>query len=435
MKSGKSRKHPLLRRVLLITAICLAAILMVPFLMIGAVALFLGEPPQTPGPEPLHLRLSWVGDPHTTMVVAWDTMPGISGYDPQVEYGTAAGNLDREAAGDTRDYPGSSIDIHVVELEDLEPGTRYYYRCGNLEHGWSNEHSFVTPSLKGPFTFAAMGDSRDPYNIAGCPFYESWDNREFKVWNRACASLAGDNFDFAINTGDFVYHYRKERPWNKWFDAVELFSPRVAFMSAHGNHEHYCEAYLNRFIFPGDGLTYSFRVGNTAFICLDTGFNDDQQYELVRSQSDWLAGELARAADDCDWTVVFLHRPPYASAVHYNQEDLIEVWVPLFDEYGVDLVIGGHVHYYERSYPMKGGSVTDTSTDFYAFPDGTIYLTSGGTGAPLATPKPVQWAAVQEETYNYCLVDVLPDRTLRVTSKGFETGEIIDSFTITKGQP
>jgi 3',5'-cyclic AMP phosphodiesterase CpdA len=117
-------------------------------------------------------------------------------------------------------------------------------------------------------------------------------------------------------------------------------------------------------------------------------------------QRRWLERELASARqdDDIDWIVVFMHQVAMSSA-HFNGADIgiRRQWLPLFDTYGVDLVLSGHEHHFERSHPVRGvvpGSDLLTPAavsrqDHEADIDtrqGTVHITIGGGGHPYRVP-------------------------------------------------
>jgi 3',5'-cyclic AMP phosphodiesterase CpdA len=100
------------------------------------------------------------------------------------------------------------------------------------------------------------------------------------------------------------------------------------------------------------------------------------------AQKRWLERELARArrSDGIDWIVVCMHQVSMSSA-HFNGADLgiRENWLPLFDQYGVDLVVAGHEHHFERTFPVRG--ILPASTLLTPAPKGTDpYLMDTSTG-------------------------------------------------------
>jgi 3',5'-cyclic AMP phosphodiesterase CpdA len=134
--------------------------------------------------------------------------------------------------------------------------------------------------------------------------------------------------------------------------------------------------------------------------------NDDVVYQdggnsYVRGYSSgaqkvWLEKELAAARGDTglDWIVVCMHQVAISTADMFNGADLgiRQEWVPLFDKYGVDLVVCGHEHHYERSHPIRGwqsnATLTPipvaTQTDVIDTTKGTVHMVigGGGTSAP-----------------------------------------------------
>lgn len=95
----------------------------------------------------------------------------------------------------------------------------------------------------------------------------------------------------------------------------------------------------------------------------------------VKKQTEWLKADLA--ATNQPWIIVALHHGPYGG----NQNDaLLDKWVPLFDEFGVDLVLQGHNHEYSRSYPLKGNQIVKDG-------DGTVYVVTNAAGSKFNKKK------------------------------------------------
>jgi 3',5'-cyclic AMP phosphodiesterase CpdA len=138
------------------------------------------------------------------------------------------------------------------------------------------------------------------------------------------------------------------------------------------------------------GLWYAFTAGSVRVVSIA---NDDVCYQdsgdsYVRGYSSgaqkvWLEAELAasRADREIDWIVVCMHQVAISTADRANGADLgiREEWVPLFDKYGVDLVVCGHEHHYERSHPLRGHEANPTLTPLTAATDGKLIDTSQGT--------------------------------------------------------
>jgi hypothetical protein len=187
-------------------------------------------------------------------------------------------------------------------------------------------------------------------------------------------------------------------------------------MPALGNHENEAgngpqglRAYLTRFALPPNGSKefpgnwYAFTVGSVRFITVDTNdvvYSTDFDFPIIGysggQQKKWLAAELAAARrnPDVDWIVVWIHYPVLSSAGG-SDLGLRQQYQPLFDQYGVDLVLTGHSHDYERMYPVRGvvpGSATlqprvvSTALDDYDTSRGSVHLVIGTGGVALPTP-------------------------------------------------
>jgi hypothetical protein len=152
------------------------------------------------------------------------------------------------------------------------------------------------------------------------------------------------------------------------------------------------------------GLWYAFTVGSVRVISLA---NDDVCYQdggnsYVRgysagAQKAWLEQELKANRSDgaIDWIVVCMHQVVISTADQANGADLgiRQQWVPLFDTYGVDLVVCGHEHHYERSHPIRGQQPNptltpipqDTHTQTIDTTKGTVHMVLGGGGTSVTS--------------------------------------------------
>ncbi len=188
---------------------------------------------------------------------------------------------------------------------------------------------------------------------------------------------------FHLFNGDLCYANLAEDRVRTWWDFWENNTRSARnrpWMPSPGNHENELgngpigyQAYQTYFSVPDAagqtdvtrGLWYAFTAGSVRVISIA---NDDVTYQdggnsYVRgyssgAQKAWLEKELAATRDnrDIDWIVVCMHQVAISTADKFNGADLgiREEWVPLFDKYGVDLVVCGHEHHYERSHPIRG---------------------------------------------------------------------------------
>src|SRR5215212_3073924 len=246
-----------------------------------------------------------------------------------------------------------------------------------------------------------------------------------------------------LGLGDFSY----EDSADCWLDITKPID-NIMKISI-GNHEAPdLEKFMNHF-----GLTeqyYSFDYQNVHFISLGTEeeyldmSNVKAQEQLAFVKSDL---EKASTNPNTDWIIPFFHRIMYPSCecgiVDQYDHNLMDVYHPIFEKYGVNLVLHGHAHTYERTYPLKFNSedsdkpiVTSKDLSNYRSTDGLVVATVG-TGGVFSTRLygPSELTAVQKtDLFGFLNVDVSSDGTTLIGTfyDNNGGGEIIDQFTITK---
>ncbi|WP_369405591.1 purple acid phosphatase family protein [Streptacidiphilus neutrinimicus] len=384
--------------------------------------------PETLGAPPVEgLHLTFGEDPATQMTVSWTSEGPVR--DPQVKYGTFEGGFGRGVAAETVTYvdgvSNRTVYVHHARLEGLRPDTFYTYAA---MHGGARPDAgtFRTaPRGRRPLTFTSFGDQAVPNTV-----WQPDGNGGFKVVDAgigspAAADIVGgvEQVDplFHLLNGDLCYANISADRLATWkgFHANNSRSARFrAWMPAAGNHEDEhangpigYSAYQARFALPRNGSTdpetaglwYSFTAGSVHVVVLQ---NDDVAYQdggdnyvhgySGGAQAAWLEKDLrrARADSDIDWIVVCMHQVIISSA-DANGADLglRQAWGPLFDRYGVDLVVCGHEHHYERSLAVRGvvsGTETLTpnpvsdATESIDTSLGTVHMVlgGGGTSAP-----------------------------------------------------
>lgn len=340
-----------------------------------------------------------MGTPNSA-IVRWRTDVAT---ESRVRYGTSLGALN-----DLASDPVVTTE-HIVQVAGLQPLTRYYYEVGTGT-GWflgDTNDFFETAPLEGtalPTRIWVLGDSgtananaaavRNAYiNFAGA--------RHTDVW-----LMLGDN---AYNTGTDTEFQ------NAVFNMYWMFLQNTFLWSTRGNHESDAggATYFNIFSFPnnaqaggvasGTEAYYSFNHGNIHFICLDS-FGSSRS--ATGAQATWLNNDLASVSSD--WIIAFWHHPPYSKGSHNSDAEieLIEMRqniLPILEAGGVDLVLCGHSHSYERSFLLdghygnsgsltsamikNGGSGREDATGAYSKPtpgiaphEGTVYVVAGSSG-------------------------------------------------------
>lgn len=192
------------------------------------------------------------------------------------------------------------------------------------------------PNKAGSLKFAVIGDSGQP------------GSGQTAVANQLVAWRTRYPFEFIIMTGDNLYGRESARDYEKKFSIPykALIDQKVKFYASLGNHDD--EGQIRYELFNMEGKKYySFRPKlGVRFFSVDSNYLDNKQLE-------WLDKELA--ASGSDWKIAFFHHPLYSSGGTHGSADLQrELLEPIFLKYGVNVVIAGHEHFYERLKPQKG---------------------------------------------------------------------------------
>lgn len=364
------------------------------------------------------LHLTFGADPARQMVASWITDGPVK--HPRVLFGTPKGGFGSQVNAETRTYvdgtSGRTVYVHHAELNRLSPNTDYIYAVQH-DGATPDAGTFRTaPSGRAPFTFTSFGDQATP-EVTWTP--------ELGIGLDANTTPASKDVVTGIETvaplfhllnGDLCYanlDVDRVRTWNNFFTNNTRSARFRPWMPAAGNHEIEKQngpiglgAYQAYFKLPSTetdpelaGLWYSFTVGSVRVIVLQNDDNALQDggdvyisgYSGGR-QLAWLQKELAaaRKSRDIDWIVVAMHQVMISSS-DANGADLglREKYGPLFDKYGVDLVLCGHEHDYERSLAVRGvvrGSETLTPNPASSAKDnidtshGTVHMVLGGGG-------------------------------------------------------
>ena len=208
--------------------------------------------------------------------------------------------------------------------------------------------------------------------------------------------------DLILGLGDYSY----ESSADCWLDAIRPIynsdDPAADNMQITiGNHENSASedlnTYLQEFTLTKQfGQVYSFNVQNVHFLSMATEIS----YSSGSSQNTFVKNDLMQLLPNpnIDWIIVYFHKPMYASASSCSscsgESSLRDIYHPLFDQYGVDLVLEGHAHDYQRSLPIKfnpssksNPTITDSNRNTYNDPAGQIHAIVGTGGASFHSLK------------------------------------------------
>jgi Purple acid Phosphatase, N-terminal domain/Calcineurin-like phosphoesterase len=397
-------------------------------------------------PEQIHL--TWGEDPATSVVVSW-AAPGQAAK-PRVRIGQRV--ITAEPRQYTDGISGETVWTYHARVGGLRPGATYAYAVtadndSNAADPFSATFR-TAPRGQAAFRFTSFGDLATPNTDWALSYGQS-----------AYAVEAVESFQplFHLLNGDLCYANlnptAQPEVWRDFGNNNQTSAAGRPWMPCPGNHEvefgngpQGFTSYLTRYTLPDNqvpgfgGRWYSFRISSVLFVSLDA---DDVVYQdsgpfvagpaaltpaastgnppiepgtsfYIRGYSEgaqtaWLERTLAagRGDESVDWIVVQMHQCAVSSSANGNGSDLgiREEWLPYFDRYEVDLVLAGHDHDYERSFPLRGadrgvgrevatGAVVDTrrprpvmTTDGGVFDTstGTVHLVlgCGGTNDPL----------------------------------------------------
>lgn len=154
-------------------------------------------------------------------------------------------------------------------------------------------------------------------------------------------------FDFVLMLGDNLYGDEDPDDYYEKFELPykELLDRGVKFYASLGNHDELQQIYYEHFNMGGETY-YTFTKGEVQFFALNSNYMDAKQLE-------WLEKELKQS--EARWKVAFMHHPIYSTGRrHGPDEELRRAIEPLFQEYGVNIVLAGHEHFYQRLKPQKG---------------------------------------------------------------------------------
>lgn len=243
---------------------------------------------------------------------------------------------------------------HGVYVNGLKPDTAYLYRVGDGKN-WSDSYTFKTaPSgslSDGGFSFLIVEDMQGFTKSD----YSLWGN----VGRRALEQCP--DASFMVNLGDFTENQDNALLWKYYFTLAPGLQ-NITTVPVAGNKDD--ETFLKYFLLgTQEGVTglngyYSFNYKNVHFSVLNTG---DGNKDLAKSQVKWLTRDLSSdEAQSAAYRIVLVHKAPYSDHNHADDSEIVEIrgqLLPLFEEYGVDVVLEGHDHFYFRSKPVtEGGS-------------------------------------------------------------------------------
>ncbi|MEM6767690.1 MAG: metallophosphoesterase family protein [Bacteroidota bacterium] len=393
-----------------------------------------------PSLHPDHIMLNLTEDPSTSMSVTWRTnVEVLKGY-AEIALATAAPKFWRNATtlkAHTQSMNAMSVrgaqtisNYHSVTFTQLLPDTLYAYRVGDGRI-WSEWIQFRTaPQEEKPFSFLYVGDAQ---------------NYVLELWSRLIREgyRKAPDASFIIHAGDLINNAHYERQWHEWFQAGGFIHSMLPSMPTPGNHEYApytaeSQRVLSiqwpyQFTLPDNGpeelaeTTYFVDYQNTRLVSLNTNVMKEEQVS-------WLDSVLT--ANTKKWTIVTFHHPLFSGSSGRNNQELRDLWKPIFDKHKVDLILQGHDHTYARGRAVKPELNLTAGMNKRDY-SGTVYVVSVS-GGKMYDLMPNGWEDFEEAerdrgAENTQLFQVISIDGDKLSFEAYTaTGQLYDAFDLVK---
>jgi predicted phosphodiesterase len=353
---------------------------------------------EIPSKDPDRIILTFNGDPSTKRAVTWRTDLTVEKSEAQIAVAGVNSSFINEATSyiastekfDLGLYKSNNsliVNYHSVVFENLKPNTLYAYRVGSKEN-WSEWIHFKTADNK--------------YNSTQFVYFGDAQNDILNHWSRVIrmAYQTAPNASFVIHAGDLVDSAHKDSEWAQWFKAGGFIHSQWTAIPVVGNHEfqsidgyggvkprRLSIQWRPQFNLPVEQTldsklhetVYSVEYQEILIVVLNSAGSLQEQTEYVEEK---LRNSNAK------WKIVASHHSVFSPAKGRDFEYARKKWKPLFDKYGVDLVLNGHDHTYARGHiPVKSSNMSQSGNIK------TLYITS------VSGPK--QYELDKEQIINY----------------------------------
>jgi len=370
--------------------------------------------------ESRYIRQIVAQDNSTSRTIMWQS--DNSEADAVIEYRLEGAEKSQTIGATDKAFTddGSTTYIHEATLTGLTPNTKYEYRVG---YGADRRSDWYRLETAGASVYDVL-------------IYPDSQSGDYSQWEEIVKSSALRNPRTAlyISMGDLVDNGEHAYQWRTWLNSIKPLSANVPLATTLGNHEMYTldwkmrepYAYLNYFAVPPNGNEtfnrryYSYDFGDVHYVVLDTMLyesnhednHDTHHPDLYDVQVQWLRQDLM--ANTKKWTVVLMHRDPFQyafdrpganRAVGFDDEGVL--FMPIFDEFNVDLVLSAHLHSYRNR-----GHVRNFDRD----PSGPLYILTGIAGdarRPKWKEHPLDvYVAPDRDKNNYMTMTVTPSKLI-----------------------
>tara|TARA_B100001093_G_scaffold52852_1_gene44868 strand:+ start:1508 stop:2845 length:1338 start_codon:yes stop_codon:yes gene_type:complete len=350
---------------------------------------------EIPSKDPDRIILTFNGDPSAKRAVTWRTDSSVKKAEAQIAIAGVNSRFVTEAStyvASTQEFDlglykankSLIVNYHSVVFENLKPNTLYAYRVG-YDKNWSEWIQFKTANTNySPTQFVYFGDAQ---------------NDILSHWSRVIrmAYQTAPNASFVIHAGDLVDSAHKDYEWAQWFKAGGFIHSQWTAIPVVGNHEfqktddsdprRLSIQWRPQFSLPVEQsldsklheTVYTVEYQDILIIVLNsTGY--------LEMQTEYIKEKLSNS--NAKWKIVTNHHSVFSPAEGRDFEYARKVWKPLFDKFGVDLVLNGHDHTYARGHiPVKSPNINQEGNFT------TLYVTS------VSGPK--QYKVDKDQIKNY----------------------------------
>ena len=332
---------------------------------------------EIPSKDPDRIILNFNGDPSSKRAVTWRTDSSVKKAIAQI----ALAGVNSSFADNSETYTASTeqfdlglyksnnsyvVHYHSVIFENLKENSLYAYRVGDGDN-WSEWIQFKTANKNySPTQFVYFGDAQ---------------NDVLSHWSRVIrmAYQTAPNASFVIHAGDLIDTAHRDYEWAQWFKAGGFIHSQWTAIPVVGNHEfqsltrstpkRLSVQWRPQFTLPVEKTldsklyetVYSVNYQDILIVVINST-------DLLEEQTEYIKDKLSNS--NAKWKIVTCHHSVFSPAKGRDFEYARKYWKPLFDKYGVDLVLNGHDHTYARGHiPVK-------STDNDKLNFKTLYVTS-----------------------------------------------------------
>ena len=370
--------------------------------------------------ESRYIRQIVAQDNSTSRTIMWQS--DNSEADAVIEYRLEGAEKTQTIGATDKAFTddGSTTYIHEATLTGLTPNTKYEYRVG---YGTDRRSDWYRLETAGASVYDVL-------------IYPDSQSGDYSQWEEIVknSALRTPRTALYISMGDLVDNGEHAYQWRTWLNSIRPLSANVPLATTLGNHEMYTldwkmrepYAYLNYFAVPPNGNEifnrryYSYDFGDVHYVVLDTMLyesnhednHDTHHPDLYDVQVQWLRQDLM--ANTKKWTVVLMHRDPFQyafdrsdanRAVGFDDEGVL--FMPIFDEFNVDLVLSAHLHSYRNR-----GHVRNFERDA----SGPLYILTGIAGdarRPKWKQHPLDvYVAPDRDKNNYMTMTVTPNKLI-----------------------